>query len=112
VSQREPSQILIREHNFKFVMGAQTYSFVVEELVAILLTWPDRFRLILHSPDSCELKTFYGSSCHEVVRRAADFVGSGKHPQRTNKTIQSSRNPHRSPSQSLQFQQLQESESD
>ncbi len=112
MSQKEFSQILIREHNFKFVMGAETYSFVVEELVATLLTWPDKFRLILHSPDSCELKTFYGPSCYEVARRAADFVVSGTHPQRTNKTTQSSHNQHNSPSQSLQFQQIQESESD
>ena len=38
---------LVKEHSFKFTVGSETHLFLVEELVAKLSSWPERFRLRL-----------------------------------------------------------------
>ena len=106
------SQTLVKEHSFKFAVGAETHLFLVEELVAKLSSWPGRFRLRLYSSSQSEGKTFYGASCYEVAEKAADFVALGGSAINTNKSTYSSLSPPASPRPSLQPLQIQESESD
>jgi|HubBroStandDraft_3_1064219.scaffolds.fasta_scaffold411389_1 hypothetical protein len=128
--------LLVKEHNFRFTIGAETHLFVVEELVAMLPSWPERFRLRLAASadceikmfygasaeeaagkaagfvSGCEIKTFYGASAQEAARKAADFVSSCGSKKRTDKTAYSSPSRPLPPRQILLPQQIQESESD
>jgi hypothetical protein len=106
------SQTLVKEHNFKFAVGAETHLFLVEELVAKLSSWPARFRVRLNVSPQSEGKTFYGASCYEVAEKAADFVAFSGSAASTTKSTHSSQSPSASPRQSLQPLQIQESESD
>ena len=65
--------MLLKEHRFKFCTGVETHLFMVEELVAGLALWPERFRIRVISA-SCEAKTFYGATCEEASQKAAKFI--------------------------------------
>jgi hypothetical protein len=106
------SQTLVKEHSFKFAAGADTYLFVVEELVATLPSWPARFRLRLDASSRSEAKTFYGASCYEVAEKAADFVALSGSAMGLDKSAYSSQRPPMSPRQTLRPLQIQESDSD
>ncbi|HKN76178.1 MAG TPA: hypothetical protein VJW94_13455 [Candidatus Acidoferrum sp.] len=106
------SQTLVKEHHFKFTVGAETHLFLVEELVAKLSNWPARFRLRLDAFHGSEAKTFYGASCYEVAEKAADFLALSGSSQGIIKTTHSPQNPPASPRQTLRPLQIQESESD
>jgi hypothetical protein len=106
------SQALVKEHRFKFTVGAETHSFLVEEMVAKLSSWPARFRLRLEASSRSEAKTFYGATCYEVAAKAADFVALGGGAPSVNKTTYSPQNLPTPPSRFLQPLQIQEPESD
>jgi hypothetical protein len=106
------SPMLVREHNFRFTVGAETHLFVIEELVAMLPSWPERFRLRLAASADCEIKMFYGASAEEAARKAADFVSGCGSKERADKTAYSSTGRPSPPRQILLPQQIQESESD
>jgi hypothetical protein len=106
------SQTLVKEHSFKFTVGAETHLLVVEEVVAKLSSWPARFRLRLDASSRSEAKTFYGATCYEVAGKAADFVALCGVTPAMNKTNHSSQNPPAPPLQILQPLQIQELESD
>jgi len=103
---------LVKEHSFKFTVGAETHSFLVEELVAKLSSWPDRFRLRLDVSCRSEAKTFYGENCYQVAEKAADFLALGRGSAAAIKTTSSSLNPSPPSRPALQPLQIQESESD
>lgn len=65
--------MLLKEHRFKFCVGVETYLLTVEELVGGLALWPERFRIRALSA-TCEAKTFYGATCDEAARKAAEFI--------------------------------------
>jgi hypothetical protein len=106
------NSMLVKEHDFRFTIGAETHLFVVEELVAILPSWPERFRLRLAASADCESKIFYGASAQEAARKAADFVSGCESKKRTDKSAYSSLSRPSPPRQILLPQQIQESESD
>jgi hypothetical protein len=106
------SQTLVKEHSFKFTVGAEAHLFVVEEVVAKLSSWPSKFRLRLDASSRSEAKTFYGDTCYEVAGKAADYVALGGSTPSINKTNHSSQNLPAPPIQILQPLQIQESESD
>jgi hypothetical protein len=106
------SQTLVKEHSFAFTVGSETHLFVVEELIAKLLSWPARFRLRLDAAAGSESKTIYGVSCYEVAEKAADLVAANGGTAGIYKTSYSSQNPPASPRQMLQPLQIQESETD
>jgi hypothetical protein len=106
------SQTLVKEHSFKFAVGAETHLFLVEELVAKLSSWPARFRLRLDASSRTEAKTFYGASCYEVAEKAADFVSLNGGAIGLNKSTYLPQSPPTSPQLSLQPLQIHESESD
>jgi len=106
------SQTLVKEHNFKFTVGAETHLFVVEELVAKLPSWPARFRLRLDAASRSESKTIYGVSCYEVAEKGADLVALGGGLAGTKRTTYSSLAQPTAPRQTLQSLQIQESEGD
>jgi len=66
--------MLLKEHRFKFLAGAEAYLFTIEELVTGLAVWPQRFRLKLPASSRSEAKTFYGASCYEAAEKASDFI--------------------------------------
>jgi hypothetical protein len=66
--------MLLREHRFKFFARTEEYVFRVDELVAGIAAWPDRFRLRLPAAPRTGAKTFYGASCEEVAEKGADYV--------------------------------------
>src|SRR5580704_3495834 len=103
------SQTLVKEHIFKFTVGAETHLLVVEEVVAKLSSWPSRFRWRLDASPRSEAKTFYGDTPCEVAKKAADFVALGGFTPSINKTSHSSQNPPAPPIQILQPLQIQES---
>ena len=103
---------LVKEHIFKFTVGDETHSFLVEELVAKLSSWPERFRLRLGASSRSEAKTFYGENCYQVAEKAADFLALGCSSAGTIKTTYSQLNPSPPPRPTLQPLQIQESESD
>jgi hypothetical protein len=106
------SQTLVKEHSFKFAVGAETYLFLVEELVAKLSSWPARFRLRLGASPRSEGKIFYGASCYEVAEKAADHVALRGGAAGLSKSTHSPQNPATSARQTLQSLQIQEWESD
>jgi|SRR5580693_1667896 hypothetical protein len=106
------SQTLVKEHSFKFTLGAETHFWVVEEVVAKLSSWPARFRLKIDASSRIEAKTFYGANCYEVAAKAADYVALGGITPGINRTSHSSQNLPAPPIQVLQPLQIQESESD
>ena len=106
------SLMLVKEHNFRYTIGTETHLFVVEELVATLSNWPERFRLRLTASADCEIKMFYGASAEEAARKAADFVSGCGIKERTHKTSYYSPSRPSPPRQVLLPQQIQESESD
>jgi hypothetical protein len=106
------SQTLVKEHSFKFTVGAETHVFVVEELVAKLSNWPARFRLRLEASSRSKPRTIYGASCYEVAEQAADFVALSGGSAGMNRTTYSSQNSPTPPHQTLQSLQIQESETD
>lgn len=110
--QKALSQTLVKEHSFKFAVGAETHLFLVEELVAKLSSWPAKFRLRLRASPRSEGKTFYGASCYEVAERAADFVALSGGAAGLSKSTHSPQNPQTPARQTLRPLQIQESESD
>jgi hypothetical protein len=106
------SQTLVKEHYFKFTVGAETHLLVVEEVVAKLSSWPARFRWRLDASSRSEAKTFYGDTPYEVAKKAADFLALGGITPSVNKTNHSSQNLPAPPTQILQPLQIQEPESD
>jgi hypothetical protein len=103
---------LVKEHSFKFTVGSETHLFLVEELVAKLSSWPERFRLRLDASSRSEAKTFYGENCYQVAEKAADFLTLGDSSAAAIKTRSSLLNPSPPPRPTLQPLQIQESESD
>jgi hypothetical protein len=103
---------LVKEHSFKFTVGSETHLFLVEELVAKLSSWPERFRLRLGASSRSEAKTFYGENCYQVAEKAADFLTLGGSSAAAIKTTYKSLNPSPPPRPTLQPLQIQESESD
>ena len=106
------SQTLVKEHIFKFTVGAETHLLVVEEVVAKLSSWPERFRLRLDASSRSEAKTFYGATAYEVAEKVSDFLALGVITPAMNKTNHSPQNLPAPPIQILQPLQIQESESD
>lgn len=106
------SPMLVKEHNFRFTIGAEIHLFAVEEIVAILPNWPERFRLRLAASADCEIKMFSGASAEEVAKKAADFVSGCGSKERTDKTAYPSPSRPSPPRQVLLPKQIQESESD
>lgn len=104
------SQTLVKEHSFKFTVGAETHLLVIEEVVAKLSSWPARFRWRLDASPHSEAKTFYGDTSYEVAMKAADFVALGGITPGMNKTNHSSQNLPAPPIQILQPLQIQESD--
>ena len=103
---------LVKEHIFKFTVGDETHLFVVEELVAKLSSWPERFRLRLGASSRSEAKTFYGENSYQVAEKAADFLALGSSSAAAIKTTYSLMNQSPHPRPTLQPLQIQESESD
>jgi hypothetical protein len=96
--------MLLREHRFKFLAGAETHLFRIEELVKGVVVWPQQFRLTLPASASAKSKTFYGASCYEVAEKAADFMARNSgHSERVRATHSSQRPPTRPP-RALQIQ--------
>lgn len=104
--------MLVRMHDFKFTIGAETHLFVVEEIVAMLPSWPERFRLRLAAPVDCEIKVFYGATAEEAARKGAEFIASRMNTELANKISPSSSRRPGSSRQILLPQQIQESESE
>jgi hypothetical protein len=103
---------LVKEHIFKFTVGDETHLFLVEELVAKLSSWPERFRVRLGASFRSGAKTFYGENCYQVAEKAADFLTLGGSSAAAIKTTYKSLNPSPPPRPTLQPLQIQESESD
>jgi hypothetical protein len=106
------SQTLVKEHSFKFAVGAETHLFLVEELVAKLSSWPARFRVRLGASRQSEGKTFYGANSYEVAEKAADFIALSGSSAGLSKSTHSPQSPPTSARQALRPLQIQESESD
>ena len=106
------SQTLVKEHRFKFTVGDETHSFVVEEAVTKLSNWPDRFRLTISSSPHSEAKTFYGIDCYEVVTKAADFIAFRGRRSGVSKADLARRRPLTARRPALEILQCQESDSD
>jgi|HubBroStandDraft_6_1064221.scaffolds.fasta_scaffold39889_3 hypothetical protein len=104
--------MLLREHRFKFFVGAEDYVFRVEELVTGTSSWPDRCRLRLPASARTEAKTFYGASCVEVAEKAAGFIASHSGRLGKNTATHLSQGPPASPHQPPRPLQLQVSEND
>jgi hypothetical protein len=68
--------MLLKEYQFQLFAGAETHLFTIDELVAGLAGWPDRFRLKLPASSSSEAKSFYGASCYDAAEKAAHFLAS------------------------------------
>jgi hypothetical protein len=85
--------MLLREHRFKFFARNEEYVFRVDELVAGIAAWPNRFRLRLPASARAVAKTFYGPSCEEVAEKAADFVASYSGHLEKNTAAESSQGP-------------------
>jgi hypothetical protein len=105
--QKETSQMLLKEHRFKFIAGTETYLFKIEELVRGLAIWPHRFRLRVAASSRSEAKTFYGASCYEVAEKAADFMafGAGVGQPGMERESQHLQGPTASPPRTLQIQE-------
>jgi|ERR1700682_5278667 hypothetical protein len=99
--------MLLKEHRFKFLAGAETHLFTIEELVTGLAGWPDRFRLKLPASSSSEAKTFYGASCYDAAEKAAHFIASNSGQSGIGR---STHLPQGSPASPPQILQLQESD--
>jgi hypothetical protein len=104
--------MLLREHRFKFFARNEEYVFRVDELVAGIAAWPNRFRLRLPASPRAVAKTFYGASCEEVAEKAADFVASYSGQVEKNTAAQSSQGPPAPPRQAPRPLLLQVSEND
>jgi hypothetical protein len=66
--------MLLKEHRFTFIVGAEIHLLKVEELVGGLAFWPHRFRLKLPATAQFEAKTIYGAECDQVAQVAADVI--------------------------------------
>ena len=104
--------ILLRQHSYKCIVGADTRVFVVEEWVGEDLSWPARFRLRFPVSPGHKIQTIYGASSEEVAIKAADFIACGGSMKRTNKITQSSSSRQQSGPEILLLQQIQISKSD
>ena len=104
--------MLLREHRFKFFAGAEEHAFRVDELVAGMAGWPDRFRLRLPASSRSEAKTFYGASCEEVAEKAADFVAGCSRQVDKPSIKHLSQSPPASPHHAPRLLQLQAPEND
>jgi hypothetical protein len=104
--------MLLREHRFKFFARNKEYVFRVDELVAGIAAWPDRFRLQLPASLGAEARTFYGATCEEAAEKAADFVASCSGQLGKNTATHLSQGPPASPRQTPRPLQLQVSEND
>lgn len=96
--------MLLREHRFKFIAGAETHLFRIEELVRGLATWPHKYKLTLPSSARADSKTFYGASCYEVAEKAADFMARSSGLSEKRRASHSSKVPAAGPLRALQIQ--------
>ena len=104
--------MLLREHRFKFFVGAREYVFRVDELITGVTSWPDRCRLQLPASACTEAKIFYGASCEEVAEKAAGFMASRSGQLGKDTAMHSSQAPPTSPRPAPRPLQLQVSEND
>jgi hypothetical protein len=97
--------MLLREHRFKLVVGAETRLLVIEELAKGLAVWPHKFRLKLPASAHCEARTFYASSCYEVAEKAADYLAGSAGQRGIDHGIQVSLGTEAAPPRILQIQE-------
>jgi hypothetical protein len=97
--------MLFREHRFKFLAGADTHLFTIEELVTGLAVWPHSFRLRLPASSRLEAKTFYGASCYETAEKAAEYITRNSGPSGMDRATHLSQGPPAPPCQNLQIQE-------
>jgi hypothetical protein len=97
--------MLFREHRFKFFAGAETHLFTIEELVSGLAVWPHSFRLRLPATSRFEAKTFYGASCYEAAKKAADYIAGNSGQPGIDRATHLSLGPPAPPRQTLQIQE-------
>jgi hypothetical protein len=99
--------VLLKEYQFRCIVGVETHLFTIEEWVKGLAVWPRRFRVRLPASSRSEAKTFFGATCHEAAEKAANFLaGKSDKSETARATHLSQRSPTRPPRRCPQIQKI------